>query len=215
EVVELTIKIELYRALEEFFVDYVVPLTRLNLTTASLPIKMEDPVYATEEFSFRNFVAPGILITTVYFMAAGLTSLSFIIERKEGLLERSWVSGVILSEVLLSHLVTQVLIMLVQIAIVMICLFAIFQIPCVGNYIWVILLSILQGLCGMSYGFMVSAVSKDEMTAIQLMLGTFYPLLLISGIVWPLEGMPNAISCVICISFFIRLKTRIIENIEL
>jgi hypothetical protein len=48
-------------------------------------------------------------------MAVGLTALSFIIERKEGLLERSWVAGVTAFEVMLAHVVAQFIVMLVQV----------------------------------------------------------------------------------------------------
>ena len=48
-------------------------------------------------------------------MAVGLTALSFIIERKEGLLERSWVAGVTAFEVMLAHVVGQFIVMLVQV----------------------------------------------------------------------------------------------------
>jgi ABC-type polysaccharide/polyol phosphate export permease len=57
--------------------------------------------------------------------------------------------------------------------------------------IWVILLTILQGICGMAFGLVVSALCDNEQDAIQLALGSFYPNLLLSGIIWPLEGMPE------------------------
>ena len=37
--------------------------------------------------------------------------------------------------------------------------------------------------------FQVSALCDNEQDAIQLALGSFYPNLLLSGIIWPLEGM--------------------------
>lgn len=126
-------------------------------------------------------------------MAVGLTALSFVIERKEGLLDRSWVAGVQSSEVMLAFLATQMVVMLVQIALILVFMFLVFEIPCKGNMAWVILISILQGLCGMTFGLMTSALSKDENTALIMALGIFYPLLLLSGIVWPVEGMPTAL----------------------
>ena len=52
-------------------------------------------------------------------------------------------------------------------------------------------LTILQGICGMAFGLLVSALCDNEQDAIQLALGSFYPNLLLSGIIWPLEGMPQ------------------------
>jgi hypothetical protein len=65
------------------------------------------------------------------------------------------------------------------------------QVPARGPMIWVILLTILQGICGMAFGLVVSALCDNEQDAIQLALGSFYPNLLLSGIIWPLEGMPE------------------------
>lgn len=42
-------------------------------------------------------------------------------------------------------------------------------------------------------GLMTSALSNDENTAIMMALGIFYPLLLLSGIVWPIQGIPVAL----------------------
>ena len=57
--------------------------------------------------------------------------------------------------------------------------------------VWVVSLTILQGVCGMAFGLLVSALCDNEQDAIQLALGSFYPNLLLSGIIWPLEGMPE------------------------
>jgi hypothetical protein len=45
------------------------------------------------------------------------TALSFIIERKEGLLDRSWMAGVTATEVMLAHVVAQFVVLLVQVRI--------------------------------------------------------------------------------------------------
>ena len=39
-------------------------------------------------------------------------------------------------------------------------------------------------------GFVVSSLCKEEICAIQLSLGSFYPNVLLSGVLWPIEGMP-------------------------
>lgn len=42
----------------------------------------------------------------------------------------------------------------------------------------------------MCFGFVISAICELERNAIQLALGSFYPTLLLSGVIWPIEGMP-------------------------
>lgn len=126
----------------------------------------------------------------VFFLAVALTSSALIIERTEGLLDRSWVAGVTPFEVLFSHVVTQFIVMCGQTALVLIFMIAVFGVTNNGELVWIVMLTILQGLCGMCFGFVISAICELERNAIQLALGSFYPTLLLSGVIWPIEGMP-------------------------
>lgn len=123
-------------------------------------------------------------------MAVALTSSALIIERTEGLLDRSWVAGVSPGEILCSHVVTQFVVMCGQTALVLLFMIVVFGVTNNGEIVWIVLLTILQGLCGMCFGFVISAICELERNAIQLALGSFYPTLLLSGVIWPIEGMP-------------------------
>ncbi|CAF3076061.1 unnamed protein product, partial [Rotaria sp. Silwood2] len=48
----------------------------------------------------------------------------------------------------------------------------------------------VQGICGMSYGFLISSLYDEEIETTQVALGSVFPVLICSGIMWPLEGMP-------------------------
>ncbi|XP_034254598.1 ABC transporter G family member 20 isoform X1 [Thrips palmi] len=161
-----------------------------NPKLADIPIQFKDPIYGSNNPSFTDFVAPGVILTIVFFLAVALTSSALIIERMEGLLDRSWVAGVSPFEILFSHVVTQFVVMCGQTALVLIFMIAVFEVECKGDMFWVIILTILQGLCGMCFGFVISAICELERNAIQLALGSFYPTLLLSGVIWPVEGMP-------------------------
>lgn len=108
----------------------------------------------------------------------------------QGLLDRSWVAGVSPGEILFSHVVTQFVVMCGQTALVLIFMILVFEVTCNGDIFGVIVLTLLQGMCGMCFGFVISAICELERNAIQLALGSFYPTLLLSGVIWPIEGMP-------------------------
>lgn len=93
----------------------------------------------------------------------------------------------------MSHVVTQFVVMVGQTVLVLLFMLVVYDVNCEGEIIWVICLTILQGLCGMCFGFLISAVCELERNAIQLALGSFYPTLLLSGVIWPLEGMPDVL----------------------
>ena len=60
-------------------------------------------------------VTPGMIRTSIYFIAMALTSESFITERSQGLLERSWVAGVLPVEIIASYIMSQFFVMVIQV----------------------------------------------------------------------------------------------------
>jgi ABC-type multidrug transport system permease subunit len=109
-----TIRLRLSEAFQKFAQD-LLSVCEIPPKLAALPIVFEEPVYGSNEPTFTEFMAPGVILSITYFMAVGLTALSFIIERKEGLLERSWVAGVTATEVMLAHVWAQCLVLVVQV----------------------------------------------------------------------------------------------------
>ena len=152
-----------------------------NPAAFDFPVKFEAPIYGDKQPSFTEFMAPGVLLSIAFLAAVALTALAFVMERKEGLLERSLVAGVTSYEFLFSHVLTQIIVLVVQIALLLMFTFLVFRVPVSGPFIWVILLTLLQGSCGMAYGLMISAICREENSATMLALGSFYPNLLLSG----------------------------------
>jgi hypothetical protein len=59
--------------------------------------------------------------------------------------------------------------------------FLIFDIPNHGSIFWVSVLIVMQGVCGMAYGVLVSAISKEENFTLILCMGSMFPQFLLSG----------------------------------
>lgn len=187
--ISLTLQRSFIDAFDDFSKD-LLNACSYNPGAGSLPVTFLDPVYGKKNPSFTEFMAPGIILTIVYFIAVALTAAVFINERKQGLLDRSLVAGVTTTEIMIAHLVNQFTVLMGQTALVFIFMILVFQIPCVGSLSLAIFITLLQGMCGMSYGFVVSSLCDQETSAIHLSLGSFYPNLLLSGVLWPMEGMP-------------------------
>ncbi|VEN61114.1 unnamed protein product [Callosobruchus maculatus] len=179
-----------------------------------MPPMTFEAVYGSSRPSFTDFAAPGVLLTIVFFLAVGLTATALIIERLDGLLNRAYVAGVTPSEILLSHVLTQFIIMVGQTILALIFMIAVFEVDCIGSMALVISITLLQGLCGMCFGFVISAVCSQERNAIQLALGSFYPAILLSGVMWPLEAMPVSLRYV-SLLFPITQATRSLRSVML
>ncbi|CAF1548597.1 unnamed protein product, partial [Didymodactylos carnosus] len=77
--------------IKEFLIE-----NKIDPRIADPPVIIEKPIYGDTSPHFLNFAAPGMMISIIFFLAIGLTSLIFVVEKKEGLLERSWVAGMTL-----------------------------------------------------------------------------------------------------------------------
>ncbi|KAJ9590920.1 hypothetical protein L9F63_016018, partial [Diploptera punctata] len=176
----LMVQRDLQKSYRNFIQDLLISCNE-NPKVADIPIQFKTPIYGSTDPSFTDFVAPGVILTIVFFLAVALTSSALIIERMEGLLDRSWVAGVTPSEILFSHVITQFVVMCGQTALVLIFMIIVFGVECKGDLFSAVILTILQGLCGMCFGFVISAICELERNAIQLALGS---------VIWPIEGMP-------------------------
>lgn len=180
--------------LQAFQVFAIDALKEANMSTAlaQLPVQLEEPIYGIQNPTFTEFMAPGVLLSIAFLAAVALTAIALVQERKEGSLERCLVAGVSSTEFIMSHVFTQLLVLHVQILLLLIFTFLVFEVPSRGPFIWVILLTLGQSTCGMAFGLMISAMTKEETSATMLALGSFYPNLLLSGTVWPTQAMPDA-----------------------
>jgi ABC-type multidrug transport system permease subunit len=109
-------------------------------------------IYGDIDPQFINFMAPGIMITIVFILTIGLTALMFVIEKKEGLLERTAVAGINTFELILSHITVKLIIMSFQTMVLLIIAIFVFKVNMVGSIFIAAILLLLQGFCGMSFG---------------------------------------------------------------
>ncbi|KAJ7987454.1 hypothetical protein DPEC_G00326660 [Dallia pectoralis] len=184
------IALMLQKKMEDAFQDFVRHKTGTKSYLVSLPLKFEEPIYGSLNSDFTTFVTPGAVLSITFYLAVGLTALSFVIERKEGLMDRCWVAGVSSMETVLAYLISQLIIISVQIFLLLLIMLLVFKIPNEGNLVLVIALIVLQGVTGTSFGLVISSAIDDEQNATQAALGIFYPNLIVSGIIWPVECIP-------------------------
>ncbi|KAL6445737.1 hypothetical protein ACFW04_000898 [Cataglyphis niger] len=182
----------LQRDLIYAFQDFSKELTvacNYSAKVTSVPINFETPVYGPLEPIFTDFAAPGVILTIIFFLSVALTSGSMLLERNEGLLERTLVSGLTGTEILFGQVITQFMVVFGQSVMVLIVSFLIFKITCAGDIGWITTLTVLTGLCGMCFGFVIACFCENERSATYVAMGSFLPIVMLCGIIWPIEGI--------------------------
>ncbi|XP_039286121.1 ABC transporter G family member 23 [Nilaparvata lugens] len=156
---------------------------------AGVPIDLREAVYGQNNPSFVHFTAPAIIGLFVFYLPMMFTVGAILMEKRSGILERTRVAGMTMIELMTSHIFVQFLLLALQTAIMMVILFVIFDNPLVGSISLALGLLALIGVNGMCYGFMCAVICDSEIAATLMGLGSFFPLVLLSGMVWPMEGM--------------------------
>ncbi|KAF5272003.1 hypothetical protein FQR65_LT04984 [Abscondita terminalis] len=182
------IKMSFFKSFQRFAEDFVESCGTDKKTVAS-PINFLTPIYGVNRQRYTDFACPGVLLSMAFFLSMALTAGVTLIERNEGILERVLVFGVNTIEIITGHVISLMGIMVLQSLCPLLVLYVFFDITMKGSVFLIITFTLTTGLCGMCGGLAVSSWCATERNAVYLLLGAFFPLIIVSGILWPLEAM--------------------------
>ncbi|XP_050685134.1 ABC transporter G family member 20-like [Leptidea sinapis] len=192
----------------EYFTKRAMKACDRNEDLVQIPVRFEEPIYGRKDVEMVSYMAPGIMVTILYFLPAIVTSTLMISDRLEGIWERSAVAGVQPKEMLEVHIVLQSAVILLQTVEIMALAFMGYSLPFKGSVITCGVLLFLQGVGGMCYGFLLSVMCGSYTVAFFVATGSFYPMILLCGILWPLEAMPSGLRTVaLALPFTVPSKT--------
>ena len=175
-----------YSKLEESLYVQFVP----NKALDSDGIEKTDPLYE-DVGSFTDYAAPGTIMYLIFVVSCVFSSTRIIGERKLGLIERLSISGVTGSALIVSMLVVQSFILFIQVGIFLMTGLLLFGTPIEGNLWLTVTLASVQGFTGLIFGIFVSVICAEEAEVFQLVYGLATVVMLLSGILWPLEALPR------------------------
>jgi len=165
----------------------------LESTAPSLPISQAEPVHGEKNPEFIDFLAPGIMVLVCFMFSIILTTMAFVGERNDGTLDRLFAAGVTPIEVMIGHLSAFSLILVGQVTVVIGIAIGLFDIPMKGSLVLLFTLALLLGWAAMCLGLFISSKARSEFQAMQLTMPILFPVLLLSGIIWPVEALPTGL----------------------
>jgi ABC-type multidrug transport system ATPase subunit/ABC-type multidrug transport system permease subunit len=161
-----------------------------DATSTSVPIYLAEAVYGSKTAKFTDFIAPGIIVSIAFSQSIGLTALGFVVEKKSGTMDRVYAAGVRPSEIMIAQSVVMMVLLFIQLSLLLMVALLIFALPMKGSLVLVMSIAMLLGMVGMMLGLVIAAGAATEDSANQLVIGTFFPSLLLSGVIWPIEAIP-------------------------
>nr|QER78522.1 ATP-binding cassette transporter [Diaphorina citri] len=163
----------------------------LDPSISRLPIKFMDPIYGSENTSFRDYTGPSMLSLTAFYIPVLYTGAMLMFEKDGGLLERIMISGMKFSEIAASHFVIQIVFIVVQNFGSMCLMYTpmFFNSPFEGSVVTTYFLLLAISLVGMLFGFVIALLSKSQTDAAYFGIGCNFLMKFLCGMMWPTQGM--------------------------
>ena len=164
--------------------------------------------YYNPERRSAVFVVPGLIGVILTMTMVLFTAVAIVRERERGNLELLINTPVTTTELMLGKIIPYIVIGMIQVTLIMLLGMLLFNVPVNGKVLDVYLASIVFIAANLGLGLVISTVAKNQFQAMQMTFFFFLPSILLSGFMFPFEGMPKAaqyIAELLPLTHFMRL----------
>jgi ABC-2 type transport system permease protein len=152
----------------------------------------------------------GVILTMTMVM---FTAMAIVRERERGNLEYLITTPVGSGELMVGKILPYVVIGLIQTTLVLIIARTVFAVPMVGTLHDLYLAALVYIVANLGLGLLISTAAQTQFQAMQLTIFTFLPSILLSGFMFPFDGMPRAaqhLAQLLPLTHFVRLVRGIV-----
>ncbi len=172
------------------------------------PIAIEPTTWYNPDLRTAIFIVPGLIGVILTMTMVMLTAMALARERERGTLEALIVSPVRRLELILGKIVPYVVIGYVQITLILAVGQVVFDVPMVGSLTLLYLLAFLFIAANLALGLFFSTLARTQQQAMQMSFFFLLPNILLSGFMFPWEGMPRPaqwLSQLLPLTHFLRI----------
>jgi ABC-2 type transport system permease protein len=163
--------------------------------------------YNPERRSAVNIV-PGLIGVILTMTMVLFTGVAIVRERERGNLEMLIATPLSRTELMVGKVLPYVVIGLLQTTVVLMLGVWMFQVPVRGSLLDVYLASALLIVANLTLGLLISTKAQSQFQAMQMTFFVFLPSILLSGFMFPFDGMPVAVQWlaeVLPLTHFLRI----------
>jgi ABC-2 type transport system permease protein len=155
------------------------------------PMSLEANTWYNPELRTAVYVVPGLIGVILTMTMVMLTAMAIARERERGTLEQLIVSPVRKLELILGKIVPYTVIGYVQMTLVLLAGRLVFQVPLQGSLLLLYALAFVFIAANLALGLFFSTLAKTQQQAMQMSFFFLLPNILLSGFMFPFEGMPR------------------------
>jgi ABC-2 type transport system permease protein len=153
-------------------------------------IALEPAVLYNPDQRTAVYIVPGLVGVILTMTMVMLTAMAIARERERGTLEQLIVSPIRSGELIVGKILPYVAIGYVQITLVLFVGSLVFDVPIVGSLAALYLMSALFIAANLALGLFFSTLARTQQQAMQMSFFFLLPNILLSGFMFPWEGMP-------------------------
>ena len=186
--------------------DLTGPLAHLRASPPPFEVRLHR-LYNPEAITQRNIV-PALMGVILTMMMVMMTGLAMTRERERGTMENLLATPARPLEVMTGKIVPYIAIGLVQVTIILIAARFLFAVPFEGSLAALYAVALLHIGANLAVGITLSSIAANQLQAMQLTFFYFLPSILLSGFMFPFQGMPRwarAIGGLLPMTYFNRL----------
>jgi len=181
--------------------------------TTGPPPTFEVRAYFNPERRSEVQIVPGLIGVILTLTMSLFTAIAIVRERESGTLEFLINTPVRRSELMIGKIIPYIVIGLLQVTIVLGLGVALFKVPVRGSLVDLYIAAVLFIAATLALGLLVSTIAKSQFQSMQMIMFFFLPNILLSGFMFPFEGMPRAAQVfaeVLPLTHFVRMVRGII-----
>ncbi len=159
------------------------------------------------------FIVPGLIGALLMQTTITAMAVTVVREREKGTLEALIVSPIRRWELMLGKIIPNLLVAYGQMTMALLVAHLVFDVPIRGSLALLYVLSLVYMMGTLGIGIFVSTAAKTVPQAMQMSFLTFLPSIYLSGLLFPIEGMPDAaqyLAHVIPLTYYLRIVRGII-----
>jgi drug efflux transport system permease protein len=143
-----------------------------------------------ENLESRNFFVPGVIAILVMLVTLMLTSMAVVREKEVGTIEQLLVSPITPVEFILGKTLPFAIIGYVDVLLVAVVGVLWFDVPIRGSVPLLIVATTFYLMTTLGIGLLISTVSRTQQQAMMGVFFVYFPCVLLSGFMFPIENMP-------------------------
>ncbi len=179
----------------------------------ALPLDVRVRAWYNPDLVSAVFIVPGLIGALLMQTTITAMAVSVVREREKGTLEALIVSPIRRWELLLGKIIPNLLVAYGQMTMALVVAHFVFDVPIRGSLPLLYTLSLVFMMGTLGIGIFVSAAARTVPQAMQLAFLTFLPSIYLSGLLFPIEGMPTGaqyLSAIIPLTYFLRIVRGIV-----